>query len=87
MPKYHIKILKRSLCNYLCGEALFMYFTYVAAKIEPKLRFNLIFKETEGRYAIWVLNNIFSFIYDEQNLFKTQNAYRSSFSLKMRLNA
>ena len=71
----------------MCGEALFMYFTYVAVKIEPKLPFNLIFKETEGQYAIWVLNNILSFIYDEQNLFKTQNAYRPSFSLKIRLNS
>ena len=33
------------------GEALFLHFTYVASKIEPKLPFSLFFKEIEVRYA------------------------------------
>ena len=77
---------ERSLCKYLSSEALFLNFAYVASKIEPKFPFNLIFKENEGRYAFWVLNKICSSQIIEKILFRTQNAYRPSFSLKMRLN-
>ena len=45
----NVKISRRSLCKYLSGEALFWYFACLASKIEPKLPFNLIFKENEGR--------------------------------------